>query len=53
MGIILSQIFHTFKFFIVCWIFKNNLLDKFQVNQIYLKQTKIIQDVMSINYQKK
>jgi hypothetical protein len=26
---------------------------KFQVNQVYLKQAKIIQDVMSMHYQKK
>jgi hypothetical protein len=43
-----TNILHTFKFFNICWIFQNNWL-----NEIYFKQVKIIQDVMSIHYQKK
>jgi hypothetical protein len=41
------------QFFIFCWIFKIIDYVKFQINQIYLKQTKRIQNVMSIHYQKK
>jgi hypothetical protein len=46
------NILYTFNVFIICWIFKKIDQIKFKVNQIYLKQTKITQDVMSIHYQK-
>ncbi len=43
-----TNTFHMFKIFNVCWILEK--IDLF--NQIYSKKTKIIQDVMSICYPK-
>ncbi len=40
------------KFTNVCWIFLKIDCLKFKSNQIYLKETKIIQDVMAIFTQK-